>query len=125
MKFWFDHLHQTHENRRKGAQKASQTRRGKAQGQSNRGKSSRKQNRKTNKGKQRQTSSNVGDENDNDENVLCVVCELHDPLQSARDDMVSWVQSDGCLSWYHISCVELEEDNVPDRWLCLRCSEVW
>ena len=125
VKFWFDHLHQTHENRRKGAQKAAQTRREKAQGQSNRGKSSRKQNRKTNKGKQRQTSSNVGDENDNDENVLCVVCELHDPLQSARDDMVSWVQCDGCLSWCHISCAELEEDNVPDRWLCLRCSEVW
>ena len=125
VKFWFDHLHQTHENRRKGAQKAAQTRREKAQGQSNRGKSSRKGNRKTNKGKQRQTSSSVGGESDDDENVLCVVCDLHDPLQSARDNMVSWVQCDGCLSWCHISCADLEEDNVPDCWLCLRCSEVW
>lgn len=72
----------------------------------------------------RQTSSSVGDENDDDENVLCVVCELHEPHQNASDEMVSWVQCDGCLSWCHIDCAELE-NNVLDRWLCMRCSEVW
>ena len=125
VKFWFVHLHQTHENRRKGAQKAAQTRREKSQNQTNRGKRSRKEKEKTNKRKQRKTSRNASDEDDDDENVLCVVCDLHDPLQNTTDKMVSWVQCDGCLSWRHIGCTELEENNVPDRWLCMRCSEVW
>ena len=80
---------------------------------------------KTNKRKQRKTSRNASDEDDDDENVLCVVCDLHDALQNTTDEMVSWVQCDRCLSWCHISCTELEENNVPDRWLCIRCSEVW
>ncbi|XP_044166870.1 uncharacterized protein LOC122950919 [Acropora millepora] len=125
VKFWFVHLHQTHENRRKGAQKAAQTRREKSQNQTNRGKRSRKEKEKINKRKQRKTSRNASDEDDDDENVLCVVCDLHDPLQNTTDEMVSWVQCDGCLSWCHIGCTQLEENNVPDRWLCMRCSEVW
>ena len=121
----FVHLHQTHENRRKGAQKAAKTRQEKSQYQTNGGKRSRKEKEKTNKRKQRKTSRNASDEDDVDENVLCVVCDLHDPLQNTTDEMVSWVQCDGCLSWCQIGCTELEENNVPDRWLCMRCSEVW
>lgn len=49
VRFWFDHLHQTHEDRRKETQKAAQTRREKAQGQTNRGKISRKVKRKPTK----------------------------------------------------------------------------
>ena len=71
VKFWFVHLHQTHENRRKGAQKAAQTRREKSQNQTNGGKRSRKEKEKTNKRKQRKTSRNASDEDDDDENVLC------------------------------------------------------
>ena len=47
------------------------------------------------------------------------------PLQNTTDEMVSWVQCDGCLSWCHIGCTELEENNVTDRWPCMKCSEVW
>ena len=117
VKFWFHHLHP---NSRKQKKRGTE----KAQRHSNRRKSSRKEKKNTYTGKQRQTSSKVRGESDDDENVLCVVCDLHDP-QSARNEMVSWVQCDGCLSWCHISCAELEKSNVPDRWLCLRCSEVW
>ena len=81
VKFWFVHLHQTHENRGKGAQKAAQTRREKSQNQTNRGKRSRKEKEKTKKRKQGKTSRNASDEDDDDENVLCVVCDLHDPFK--------------------------------------------
>lgn len=119
----------SHENRRKGAKKAAKTRREKTKGQPNQGKSSEKKKGRRKKEKQRRQSfDDPADQDEDEESVVCVVCDKHDPLPSndlARDEMVSSVQCDGCLSWCHLTCAEVEEDNVPERWLCLRCSEVW
>ena len=87
----------------------------------------RKKGRKKEK-QRRQSFDDPADQDEDEESVVCVVCDKHDPLPSndlARDEMVSSVQCDGCLSWCHLTCAEVEEDNVPGRWLCLRCSEVW
>ena len=41
----------------------------------------------------------------------------------------SWISAISAIlddrEWLETNCTELEENNVPDRWLCMRCSEVW
>ena len=28
---------------------------------------------------------------------------------------------DGCEDWYHMSCVKLKKNKLPERWLCDVC----
>ena len=31
---------------------------------------------------------------------------------------------DGCEDWYHLSCVNLKKNKLPERWLCHVCEVV-
>ena len=113
---WFEHLHQIAENRRAGAKKAAATRREKR---------CTKTVSSCNSGSTGKTTvSAVFDKHDPKE--LCQECGRTD-LPDRELDMASWISCDGCLRWWHMSCLDLEKDVSVDKrsWLCLRCSEVW
>ena len=52
-------------------------------------------------------------------NAILDICHLGWPRMTGKQVLpfLSWCR--------HIGCTEMEENNVPDRWLCMRCSEVW
>ena len=113
---WFEHLHQIAENRRAGAKKAAETRREKR---------CTKTVRSCNSGSTGKTTvSAVFDKHDSKE--LCQECG-RTGLPDRELDTASWISCDGCLQWWHMSCLDLEKDVSVDKrsWLCLRCSEVW
>ena len=37
-----------------------------------------------------------------------------------------WIQCDGCLKWYHISCVNVEEflSKLIDKYYCEACNRI-
>ena len=113
---WFEHLHKIAENRKSGAKKAAATRREKRRptsvSSSNSGSTS------------KQSNSAVLDNDERQE--LCQECGKADP-PDCEANTISWISCDGCLLWWHMTCVHLEEDvssRNRRRWLCLRCNEV-
>lgn len=102
VKFWFSHLHQIHENRKRGAKKAAETRKRKAK-------------------EKEQTQNKQAQRNDKD-NEVCMVCQLQNPLSDKEQGMVAWIQCDGCLHWCHVECTGLMGGHLPEVWLCLECN---
>ena len=35
---------------------------------------------------------------------------------------IGWVQCEGCLKWFHLLCLGIEEDLTEDEWHCGKCS---
>ena len=116
VKFWFEHRHQIHENRKRGAKKAAETRKRKAKEKEQ---TQSKQPEGT--GGKLQLTVNEDDE----DNEICMVCNLKDPTSENVNEqsMVPWIQCDGCLRWCHIECVGLE-GCLPDVWMCLGCMQL-
>ncbi|XP_028409254.1 uncharacterized protein LOC114531845 [Dendronephthya gigantea] len=112
VKFWFEHLYQIHENRKRGAKKAAETRKRKA-------KEKEQTKNKQPGGNELQKTINQEDE----ENELCFICSLKDPASDNANSQgtVSWIQCDGCLRWCHVECVGLQ-GCFPDVWMCLGCN---
>lgn len=63
---------------------------------------SKKQTRK--KGKSSKRSGSVG-----------CICE-------AGDDGEPMVQCDKCSTWFHLECLELDDETLPSEWFCFRCT---
>lgn len=43
---------------------------------------------------------------------------------SRGDDGTGMVQCDSCRGWYHLSCLDIEdEDELPETWHCFRCTK--
>lgn len=112
VKFWFEHLHQIHQNRKRGAKKAAETRKRKAK------EKEQTQNIQVQGNRDLHQTVDEGDEN----NELCMVCQLRDPASDNEQGTVSWIQCDGCLHWYHVDCVGLIEGCLPEMWMCLECN---
>ncbi len=95
VKMWFTHVREVSENRRAGAKKAAKKRKEKS----------------TN-----QVARENGDE-------VCEACGEFD--SPGEDAVVSWISCDGCLLWWHKTCVGLLENYNSEQWLCLSCREIW
>ncbi len=91
MKIWFEHLNTVSENRKKGAQKASETRRAK-------------------KGK----DIDIGAE---EESVACGCCGKM--YEEETSEIQKWIACDQCHVWYHWTCVGLLTE--PDTFKCIYC----
>ena len=112
VKFWFKHLHQIHQNRKRGAKKAAETRKRKAK------EKEQTQNIQVQGNRDLQQTVDEGDEN----NELCMICHLRDPVLDNEQCTVSWIQCDSCLRWHHVDCVGLIEGCLPEMWMCLECN---
>ena len=33
-----------------------------------------------------------------------------------------WIECSNCKAWYHTSCVEVEDNNIPDVFMCFECT---
>lgn len=127
VEMWFQHLQQTSENRARGAKKAAETRKRNAgkqpTGVKNR---SSKSNRALQKKNAAEQSSEASTSSINDKESVCKECSMSEPPDKYIDDNsdISWIQCDGCDSWFHIACLGLP--TVPsDTWLCYFCNEQW
>ena len=99
---WLSHLNTIAENRKKGAEKAAETRR-----------------------KKKAASRQPRDLPNGDDSEVCDVCKLEDPAEEG-EEIVPWVCCDGCSLWSHIVCVGIEtEFEIPNHWQCFKCSEQW
>ena len=80
------------------------------------------------------TSSNSeADENDEDEpeeecsvqddrqddECFCGVCEVK---YGTELESKIWIECSNCKAWYHTSCVEVEDNNIPDVFMCFECT---
>ena len=102
---WFQHLHQTG-NRQEGAKKAAITR---------------KEKRCL---KKASTSKGNAARKDSGQDI-CQECGWADP-PDCEGDTISWLSCDGCLLWWHITCLGFDNDISAElNRLCIRCSEVW
>ncbi|KAJ1734460.1 SET domain-containing protein 3 [Coemansia biformis] len=52
---------------------------------------------------------------DEDQGVIRCICNIDD------DDGFT-IQCENCLVWQHAVCVDVEQDNVPDEYLCEKCN---
>ncbi|KAJ2763651.1 SET domain-containing protein 3, partial [Coemansia nantahalensis] len=52
---------------------------------------------------------------DEDQGVIRCICNIDD------DDGFT-IQCENCLVWQHAVCVDVEQDNVPDEYLCEQCN---
>lgn len=116
VKMWFEHLHQIAENRKAGAKKAAIKRR----------EMKRAGKTRSSKGSTVAKEANSGNVDKDSTSDLCQECGMADP-PDCEGDTISWLSCDGCLLWWHITCLGFEEDKSSDQlhWLCLKCSEVW
>ena len=110
VKFWFEHLHQIHQNRKRGAKKAAETRKRKAK------EKELTQNIQVQGNRDLQQTVDEG----NEDNEHCMVCQLRDPASDNEQGTVSWIQCDVCLRWCHVDCVGLIEKCLPEMWICCK-----
>ncbi|KAJ2507703.1 hypothetical protein H4217_008731, partial [Coemansia sp. RSA 1939] len=60
---------------------------------------------------------------ENEQHIIHCVCgPRHDYPVGERDDL-PMIQCDNCLLWLHIECVGVDQDNLPNEYFCVRCSE--
>jgi hypothetical protein len=94
------------------------------------------------KGKKKRKVSTAAEDTDTDEDqnsdvdeALCEECHCPAPtrrqLKLEKGVDVSWIQCDGCASWYHTVCVAekagndsiWEIDNFAAKWYCDDCPQ--
>ena len=98
---WLEQLQQIHVNSKKGGEQGAKTRKEK----------------KSKGSRQRKTipESSLSEE----------LCSMRFKEDRSNDslDLVNWISCDGCYFWHHLVCVDLHD--LPDRWLCIKCTEQW
>ncbi|KAJ2782462.1 SET domain-containing protein 3 [Coemansia javaensis] len=52
---------------------------------------------------------------DEDQGIIRCICDIDD------DDGFT-IQCENCMVWQHAMCVDVEQDNVPDEYLCEQCN---
>ena len=54
-----------------------------------------------------------------DDECFCGVCEV-----KYRTELESkiWIECSNCKAWYHSSCVEVEDNHIPDVFMCFECT---
>ena len=96
---------------KKGAEKATRTRKANSQTQL-------KDNERT-KRKKQQPAWQV-----TTPSVVCSTCLAEDP-PGEKDEEVDWIWCDSCACWRHIVCVGITTEQVPTNWQYLSCIEFW
>lgn len=126
VEMWFQHLQQSSENRARGAKKAAETRKRNARKQPTVVENASSKSNKTLQKKKTTEQSLEAASSHNEKESVCTECNMGEPPDTYIDDKsdISWIQCDGCDSWFHINCLGLLE--VPsDTWLCCFCNEQW
>ena len=54
-----------------------------------------------------------------DEECFCGVCEVK---YGTELESKIWIECSNCKAWYHTSCVEVEDNNIPDVFMCFNCT---
>ena len=109
VRIWFEHLEQIQKNRKRGAEKAAETRRRKKAAAMQAAMQAAKQ-----------AAPEQSDEAD--EETFCGVCEqLYAELTEENEN---WIQCDICPTWYHFECVGIHTTSLPENYvfLCKDCS---
>ncbi|KAJ2550458.1 hypothetical protein EV175_004062, partial [Coemansia sp. RSA 1933] len=61
---------------------------------------------------------------DNEQHIIHCVCgPRHDYPVGERDDL-PMIQCDNCFMWLHIECVGVDQNDLPNEYFCVRCSEL-
>jgi hypothetical protein len=93
IKFWMQHLDTIRENRKKGAQKALETRRKK-------------------KGACKRNVQQISE-------WRCGVCDRLYEDETEEEEV--WIECSQCQLWYHVGCVHLTD--IPDEYFCPSCED--
>ena len=48
----------------------------------------------------------------------CPVCHGR---EEEEEEGIMWVCCDKCNTWYHFECVNINDDDVPETFLCFHC----
>ena len=99
VKIWLEHLNTIKLNRKKGAAKAAETRRRRAQ------------EKQRNQEKQKAANVQQGSE------YYCGTC--HEPYLEFTDTEEQWIGCELCDTWYHFVCLGITV--APDEFLCESC----
>ncbi|KAJ1665359.1 hypothetical protein IW140_001471 [Coemansia sp. RSA 1813] len=60
---------------------------------------------------------------DSEQHIIHCVCgPRHDYPVGERDDL-PMIQCDNCFLWLHIECVGVDQNDLPNEYFCVRCSE--
>ena len=103
VQIWFSHLATVAENRKRGAQKASETRR-----------SQKKKKSTVHEHEQRQELQ----EPQKPDVCYCGVCQTQ--YIEYTDEVEKWIECDSCNNWFHYNCVGLITE--PNTFICPDCS---
>ena len=118
--WWVDHLIQVSRNRKEGARKAAATRQRKKQehAQSSASVSSQCLQPPSQPAPVREESAcSTG----SDEECRCGVCDLL--FMEETQEVETWIVCEAmCNTWFHIHCVGLDIDTIPNCFICSNCS---
>ena len=92
VKMWLDHLSTVQQNRKRGAAKAAETRKRKAQ----------------------QTGLLSEAQNDR-----CGVCREEYEEETPEEEL--WIECSTCMLWFHADCVGINPSKIPEVFICQCC----
>ena len=90
--FWMEHLQTIHQNRQEGARKVAETRQKK--------------------------KAVVANKNQATE-CHCGICNYL--YEEETDEEEIWIACDQCQLWFHVGCVNLVPEDIPDEFICPKC----
>ena len=65
----------------------------------------------------------VGDEQEEEDGEYhCGVCGQLYEESTEKEEL--WIACDVCFNWHHAMCVEIDENNIPEEFVCFFVSEV-
>lgn len=92
VQWYIEHLEKVHENRKKGARKAAETRARKKQQES---------------------------KSESESSVKCGVCDQD--WQEETDEVETWIQCEVCEVWFHCHCQNIFNNVAPEEFVCTKC----
>ena len=56
-------------------------------------------------------------EEEDDGDYFCGVCDI----KYGTDDKI-WIECEQCSIWFHLECVKINKQSIPDVFVCFECS---
>ena len=106
VEIWVEHLSEVQRNRKRGAQKAAETRKRK------------REQKKAASVLSLPPASTEDEGSSSAEVVLCAIC--GNPYEDLTEDVENWICCEKCESWFHFNCAGIIVE--PSTFLCCNCS---
>ena len=112
VRIWFDHLEQIQKNRKRGAEKAAETRRRKKEAA-----------KQVAEAEVMQAAKQAATEQSNEE-TFCGICQQM--YAELTEENEHWIQCDICPKWYRFECVGIHTTSLPKNYnfVCKDCSNM-